>query len=287
MKAPRLRSRILRISATCLIIFLILFWDRIVYVIPAGSVGVLWLSFWGGTVKHYYLKQGVKIIAPWDKIYIYDVRLRRKDVSVTAHGSDGLEVKMDVTLNYSLNKERVPFLHQEAGENYEEVGVVPELVAAVSRAITKREGKELFSIKRDAIESEVQASLQRRFRTYASLKHGEERQYLSIDGFSIRGISLASTLTSSIEEKISAEQFMQEMMYIREAKAIEAEAASLFQKIVSPGINENLLKWQGIDATNKLAESKNSKIVIIGNNEDGLPIINDASREKHIIVHDR
>ena len=58
-----------------------------------------------------------------------------------------------------------------------------------------------------------------------------------------------------------------------ERKKIEAEGISSFQKIVTEGINENLLKWKGIEATKELALSNNSKVVIIGSGREGLPVI--------------
>ncbi len=56
-------------------------------------------------------------------------------------------------------------------------------------------------------------------------------------------------------------------------KRIEAQGIADFQRIVSDGISEPLLRWKGIEATNKLAESSNSKVVVIGAGKDGLPLI--------------
>jgi hypothetical protein len=58
-----------------------------------------------------------------------------------------------------------------------------------------------------------------------------------------------------------------------ERKKIEAEGISEFQQIVSQGISDSYLRWRGIEATLQLAQSSNSKIVIVGSGKDGLPTI--------------
>ena len=89
----KLRRRYLSSKAVLSVLvslfLVVILWHRIVYIIPAGSSGVLWLAFFGGTVHDYYFKEGVKVILPWDIIYIYDNRLKRKDLTVTAYGQDG------------------------------------------------------------------------------------------------------------------------------------------------------------------------------------------------------
>jgi len=56
-------------------------------------------------------------------------------------------------------------------------------------------------------------------------------------------------------------------------KRIEAKGIADFQDIVSKGISDQLLKWKGIEATEKLAGSSNTKVVVIGSGKDGLPLI--------------
>jgi prohibitin 1 len=58
-----------------------------------------------------------------------------------------------------------------------------------------------------------------------------------------------------------------------ERKSIEAAGIAEFQRIVSEGISDQLLKWKGIETTKALAESENAKIVIVGSGENGLPVI--------------
>ena len=96
----------------------------------------------------------------------------------------------------------------------------------------------------------------------------------------LRDVALPARLQQAIQEKLSAEQEASRMQFIllkekqeAERNKIEAEGISSFQKIVTEGINENLLKWKGIEANKELALSGNSKVVIIGAGREGLPII--------------
>ena len=96
----------------------------------------------------------------------------------------------------------------------------------------------------------------------------------------LRQIILPAGLSRSIEEKLQAEQESQRMSFIlqketqeAESKRIEAKGIKDFQTIVSEGINDQLLRWKGIEATEKLANSPNSKVVVIGSGKDGLPLI--------------
>ena len=59
-------------------------------------------------------------------------------------------------------------------------------------------------------------------------------------------------------------------------KRIEAKGIADFQTIVAAGISEQLLRWKGIEATEKLATSTNAKVIVIGAGKDGLPIILDT-----------
>merc|ERR1711918_215335 len=101
-----------------------------------------------------------------------------------------------------------------------------------------------------------------------------------VEDFLLKAIKLPDQLVRAIELKSQAEQEAQRMEYVlqkeqqeAERKKIEAQGIADFQKIVSDGISPNLLKWKGIEATEKLAKSPNSKIVIMGNSKDSLPVI--------------
>ena len=95
----------------------------------------------------------------------------------------------------------------------------------------------------------------------------------------IRSVTLPPTIKSAIESKLKQEQEALEYEFKLEKAAqeaerqrVEAEGKAKANSIVSASINDKILRDKGIEATLKLAESPNSKVVIIGGN-DGMPII--------------
>ena len=148
--------------------------------------------------------------------------------------------------------------------------VVPNFRSVVRGVTTKYEAKALYTAERDKLENEMRDKL-------ASVREISEITVLSTP---LRQINLPRGLTASIEEKLKAEQESQRMEFIltrekqeAERKRIEAKGIADFQDIVSKGISDQLLKWKGIEATENLAKSQNSKIIVIGAGKDGLPII--------------
>merc|ERR1719164_365359 len=83
----------------------------------------------------------------------------------------------------------------------------------------------------------------------------------------------SSSRRSREQEAQRMEFVLQKERQEAERKKIEAQGIADFQRIVSDGISPNLLKWKGIEATEKLARSENAKVVIMGNGKDSLPVI--------------
>ena len=96
----------------------------------------------------------------------------------------------------------------------------------------------------------------------------------------LKAVRLPDLLAHAIELKAQAEQDSARMEFVltkerqeAERKAVEAKGIAAFQRIVSEGISPALLQWKGIEATERLAESPNAKVVVIGSGKDGLPLI--------------
>jgi regulator of protease activity HflC (stomatin/prohibitin superfamily) len=103
---------------------------------------------------------------------------------------------------------------------------------------------------------------------------------VSIKEAQIVAITFPEAYEKAIDAKLVEQAKSEAYQYIllaakQEAirKGIEAEGIKQFQDTVKATLNDNYLRWKGIEATEKLAESNNAKVVIFGQGTSGLPLI--------------
>lgn len=256
--------------ATLLLLFtLIFFWPRIVITVREGQEGVLWRRFSGTDIDTVFL-EGTHLIFPWDRMTVYEVRLQRADYVVAVLSTDGLEIKVDVSIRYRPSAKTVPQLHQTVGPEYLERIIIPEVVTAVREIMGKYRPEQLYTLRTDEMQDQIiaRAAVQVRDR------------FVIIDDVLIRRIELPDSVQQAIQRKLSQEQEALEYAFRiqkeeqeRTRKDIEAQGIELFQRRVAGTISPDLLRWKGIEATLELAKSNNAKVVVIGNGRDGLPLI--------------
>jgi regulator of protease activity HflC (stomatin/prohibitin superfamily) len=264
--------------------------------VPSGYVGVLWKRFGGGTVldPRKLKNEGMRITLPWNQVFLYDLRLQSVTETYNAISRDGISLTASINIRFRLKREAVPQLHQSIGPNYIDTLIAPEIGNRMREVIAEYTAEDVYSTKR----AEVQIKIRERAETMLGEKMivGSEGGdsgdldnapyriplYATINLINtlILGIELPSTVVTAINRKIEQYYISEEYKFrvareIRESerKKIEAEGISEFQQIVSHGISDSYLRWRGIEATLQLAQSSNSKIVIVGTGKDGLPVI--------------
>jgi prohibitin 1 len=243
---------------------------QIFTVIPAGNVGVV--DFFG-SVSSNTLKAGVNIVNPLARVIKMSIKTEELKETMDVPSKEGLTVGLEISALYHLNPEKASDVYKSVGENYVAIILEPQF-RSVTRGVTADyEAKALYTSEREVLSHQITSSLQ-------SIV---EPRGITVETTPLRRIVLPAGLTAAIEEKLRAEQESQRMQWVltkekqeADRKAIEAQGISNFQKIVAQGISEPLLRWKGIEATMKIAESNNSKVVIIGSGKDGLPIIMDT-----------
>jgi regulator of protease activity HflC (stomatin/prohibitin superfamily) len=265
---PKQRNFIL--SAIGIFFLLVVLWQTATVTIRSGEAGVLYRPFGGGTITDFYFSEGFHFIAPWNSMYIYNVRNQEQREDLEALSKNGLSISLEMSIRFRPVASEIGTIHQTIGLNYKDVIVMPEVRSSARQVIGRYEPEELYSTKRDFIQDEI----------FSDVKARLERMNIYLDAILIRGIELPPNIKEAIEKKLKQEQESQEYEFRiqkeeKEAqrKRIEAQGIKDFQDIVSEGISDKLLRWKGIEATLELSKSPNAKVVVIGQGKDGLPLI--------------
>jgi len=238
--------------------------------IEAGERGVIFRPFSTGLDKENIYPPGFHVVAPWNTMYIYDVREKQLEEEMEVLSKNGLNIQVDVTVRFNPIYNKIGDLHENFGENYVNTLVRPEVRSAVRKVIGRFEPEELYSTRREEVQDMINEDI------VAALT----KNYIELKATLIRDISLPDRVKNAIEEKIEAEQLALKYEYIlqqerkeAERKIIEAQAKSDANRILNASLTDKILKDKGIEATIKLAESPNSKVVVVGSGSDGLPLI--------------
>jgi len=240
---------------------------QMITVVPAGTVGVV--DFLGNVSKN-TLKAGVNFVNPMARVVKFSVKTQEIKETMNVPSHEGLSIQLEISLLFRLNPDMANKIYKTVGPNYASIILQPQFRSVVRDVTARYDAKALYTGSREKLANEIKKAIGKLVGPRG----------ISVEAAALRQIVLPARLTTAIEEKLKADQESQRMEFIlqkekqeAERKRIEAKGIADFQTIVSEGINEQLLKWKGIEATEKLAGSQNTKIVIIGSGKDGLPII--------------
>ncbi|MDD2633131.1 MAG: prohibitin family protein [Bacteroidales bacterium] len=252
------------------VIVLIAFGSRMTTTIEAGHAGVLFRTFGGGIDTERTFGEGFHLLAPWNSMYIYETRQQEVAETMNVLSSNGLEISADVSVWYLPTYDEIGLLHSKIGLNYTQRVVIPALRASTRSVIGRYTPEEIYSTNRDVIQDEI----------YTETISILEGKHVQINKVLIRSIVLPPTIKQAIESKLKQEQESLEYEFKLEKaqkeaqrQRIDAEGKAVANRILSESLTDKILREKGIEATLRLAESPNAKVVVIGNSEGGLPII--------------
>lgn len=235
--------------------------------VPPAHIG---LSVTLGAVSGTVLPSGIHFLNPLSSVVIFNMKTQIVYTENQVPTQEGLNVELDVSLLYHVQKDKLMELYLTLGEDFENIIIIPELQAAVRGLTSEVNAKSLYTSGRTEIRNKL----------LDELKSKLEPRGIDMEDVLLKGIKLPKQLTDAIELKAQAEQDSARMEFVlskekqeAERKKVEASGISAFQKIVSEGISPQLLQWKGIEATEKLASSKNAKMVVVGNSKDNLPVL--------------
>ncbi|MFT7589089.1 MAG: regulator of protease activity HflC (stomatin/prohibitin superfamily) [Limisphaerales bacterium] len=264
----RRRRPILIGLATLLILFIVI--SRAILILQPTERGVVFKKYAGGLDVDNVKGEGLSFVAPWNDVIIFEVEEQQIEEKMDVLSQDGLSITIDVSLRFRPKPDEIGYLYKAFRKNYIENFVRPELRSGVRRVIGQYTPEELYSTKRQEIESLIEEG------TRETLNEN----HLEVKALLFRSIQLPLPIKNAIEEKLAADQEAQKYSYlilkeVKEAERIRvaAEGKAAANLILDASLTDNILKERGIDATEAIANSPNAKVIVIGGGEGGLPII--------------
>lgn len=266
-----LSARLLIVQWVGLALGIVLLLGSMAVVVPPGQAGVQVLF---GRVYNEALPSGLHFINPFAQVVEMEVRTknytmsnvgdegqRRGDDSISVISSDGLTVKLDATIFYSLQQARLPEIYRTIGPDVEERIVRSEIRASLRDAAAALSATELYTSKRQGFVSQVTKALKAAF----------EARGISLEQMLLRNVILPDQITKAINDKISADQDAQKMAFVlqkekqeAERKRIEAEGQARAQQIVSQSLTPQILENNRIQALREIGAKGNLIITPMG-----------------------
>lgn len=264
------RAQYIIISVVAIVVLLLIFGSQMFYVLKPGERAVVFKKFGMGLDKENIYVPGFHVIAPWNDLIRYDVKEQKSEETMDVLDKGGLSINVDVTIIFNPYYNKIGYLHENIGTNYVSVMVIPNVRSAV-RAVTGRyTAEEIYSTKRGEVETEI----------IETTRQALAEKNIEMKDLLIRAITLPEKIKAAIESKLQQQQEALAYQYRLERETSEADRLRIqaqgiadYNRIISASLTSNILKQKGIDATLELANSPNSKVVIIGSGDEGLPMI--------------
>ena len=191
----------------------VVLYPHMVITVPSGQVGVLWKRFGGGTVldARKLKNEGFNLILPWNRVFLYNLRLQSFTEGYNAISSDGMSLTATVIFRFRLQRDAVPVLHQAIGPNYVQVLAMPGIGSLTRQVIAEYTAEQVYSTGRQEIQDKIRSlaeeRLSEKMMEHAGEEEGEESYRVSMSTIFIlydvlvAGIELPAAIVAAINRK--------------------------------------------------------------------------------------
>ena len=217
--------------------------------VPTGRVGVEWSPLKGTSDKT--LGEGIHAVSPFSRVYNVDLREQEHEDSLDVLANNGLDIKLTSSILFQPIQSEVYQLITQTGADYYSTLVSPYVRSSARKVVGRYSPEEIYSSKREQIEKEIREEVARKL----------EGKHVIVDAVLIREVHLPPAVQAAIQTKLEEEQKALQMQFVLERtrqeavrKHIEALGIADYQGIISKGLNDQVIEWKGIEATEKLAE---------------------------------
>jgi regulator of protease activity HflC (stomatin/prohibitin superfamily) len=238
--------------------------------VPSGHGGIVFDSFGQGTQKELY-GEGLHVLRIGKDLIVYDMRVQEMKEELSVLSNNGLDLRVDASVRYRPDAPKIFELHTQTGPRYADILVGPIVRSEARKVFGRYAPEEIYSTKREQIEKEI----------YDEVLRALSGKHVLVEAILVRDVILPEAIRLAIGDKLAEEQRSQKMRFTldkerqeADRKLIEAEGIAKYQSIVRQGLTEEYLRLKGIEITEKLAQSPNAKIIMVGSGASGgLPLV--------------
>lgn len=258
------------VLAVVAVIIVLALSSSLFYTIQASERAIVFYPFGDGLDKENIVGPGFHVKAPWNDVYTYQVNERTSNENMDVLDKNGLSIHVDISVRFFPIHNKIGYVHEQFTRDYENILVIPEVRSTVRQVMGRYTAEEIYSTKRAEVETAIKDETENLL----------SKNFVTATAVLIRSIQLPEQIKVAIENKLQQEQEALAYQFRldkekseAERKRIAAEGESRANNIINNSLTNNLLKMRGIEATLELAKSPNSKVVIVGGGEGGLPMI--------------
>jgi regulator of protease activity HflC (stomatin/prohibitin superfamily) len=237
--------------------------------VDSGNRGIVFKTLGGGTSKE-VLGEGLHVIPIWNYVIAYDTRVHEMKEQLIVLSSNGLTLKVDASVRFRPVVEELYELQTQIGPDYDQKVIAPIVRSEARKVFGRYQPEEIYSTKREEIERQI----------YDEVTKALAGKHVLVEAVLVRDVDMPENIKVAIQDKLAEEQASQKMRFTldkarqeADRKQIEAEGIAKYQVIVRQGLTTEYLQYKGIEATMEIAKSQNAKIVIIGSQKNGLPLV--------------
>jgi regulator of protease activity HflC (stomatin/prohibitin superfamily) len=261
------RTLVRGVGVLVLLVFAVIVASSATSCVRTGHVGVVSVF---GRVTGQTLGEGIHIVNPVANVTELSIKTQEIKEKAAVPSKEGLIMGLEASILYHLDPAQAATVYQQVGPTFAEVLLIPTFRSAIRAITAGNTAASLYSDGREGIAQQILEDVRRQVAPRGII----------VENVLLRDLQLPESLKHAIEAKQQAQQEAQRMEFVlqrekqeAERKRVEAAGIKDFQDIVSQGISEKLLEWKGIEATMELVKSPNSKVIIVGNTKNGLPLI--------------
>jgi prohibitin 1 len=270
----------LLVSLILLTTGIVLLWQRIVIVIPGGSVGVLYRPFSGGVQLDRVLNEGLHIIWPLNYVTQYSARVNAQELELNLLTADLLEADVKVVFQYEINRHTVALLHRYAGPEFLKKIITPQVVAAMRDQVAKYSSKNAFTVDLKEVLTNITIIADDLILDDLSPPGLSNVRLVKLSAIEILSVTYPQSVREAIHQKMVEAQHAEAYSYVvdisrqeAERKVIEARGIKNFLDLAFKGVNADYLRYRGVEASESLAKSANAKVLLFGSGASGLPLM--------------